>query len=367
MRSITYLLLSILFITSFFSKANDFEDEEGFVILDTAGVQADEESYLDGEWTEINSSDCEGGGQLLPTVNRESFVHFSKVQEAWHYEDMAYKRQFRPDHKQDIFEAELTKGTSITFFGDNQGIVFTKKCGSVVVAYQGTTNLRDIMTDLSFRGYYSQKTGLSGHSGFLKRYEQTKDQLFLILESIAHEQGKKLIDLDLLFTGHSLGGALAQIAAADATINHQLGSELITFAAPRALSVTSVEDALLTNRIINPVLIVSKYDYVHGILPEFLTGYRGLGTKITVGNVSDINQRYNPASAHKMGDYALNLPELESSIASSVYKGETVEGCLNLSRYMKEDSYLRLARTVVHRYGESPVLFVLSWVWPWRG
>jgi|GEM_PF-3173618 len=331
--------------------------------LSTVGVRAEESENLLGDeegWTVLTAEDFPGAGKLVRSADQSRLVPYSKLTEAWKYADMAYKRQHRPDHKLAIFEQELAAGTGITFFGHNH-IVFEKSDGRIVVSYQGTTNMNDVYTDVCFRGHYSSDTGLSGHSGFLHRYDESREQLHLILESLAKKQKKSLEHIEVLFTGHSLGGALAQIAAADLAINRKLSSELITFAAPRALSVTSVQQALDTNLIRNPIRIVSMLDYVPNILPEFLTGYRGLGTTIIIGHLSYMNNDTNPAKAHKMASYQANLPVLEAIITD---EGYSTPGNLNLALYEKNNP-LRDYRAYVHKHVETPFLWALNWLFGW--
>ena len=367
-----YILL--LFTCFYFSNSaldSKVSIEEGWVEVSdeilTAAVRVEEadasnQNILGDEddWTVLTTEDLPGAGQLLPSVDQSRFVPYSKIVEAWKYADMAYKRQYKPEHKFDIFEQELAAGTGITFFGHNH-IVFEKSNGRIVVSYQGTTSLSDVFTDACFRGHYSSATKLSGHSGFLHRYDESREQLHLILEGLAERQEKALVDLEVLFTGHSLGGALAQVSAADMAINRQLPSELITFAAPRALTVTSVQQVLDTNLICNPIRIVSMLDYVPNILPEFLTGYQGLGTKIVIGHISHMRNDTNPAAAHKMASYQANLPQLEASISDSVYDGHSTPGNLNPALY-KRANPMRGLRTLVHEQFEEPLLWVLNWL-----
>ena len=88
----------------------------------------------------------------------------------------------------------------------------------VVVAFRGTHDLQDVLTDLKV----AQEDWLGTtrvHAGFKDAYDQIAGNL---LSSLRPELG------EVVFTGHSLGGALASLAA---TARAPLG--LYTFGCPR--------------------------------------------------------------------------------------------------------------------------------------
>lgn len=79
---------------------------------------------------------------------------------------------------------------------------------------------KDMSRYLTAVPHYPKNYGLNldgkMHAGFLKKYRECQDSLYKHLESFFSNLDKsKLSDLELIFTGDSLGSALAQIAAAD--------------------------------------------------------------------------------------------------------------------------------------------------------
>lgn len=91
--------------------------------------------------------------------------------------------------------------------GDIRAIIRTLPGGWVVVAFRGTTkNGFDIVRDIRFFPWWNHRTGFCP-AGFLKGVMDVIDEIILTVGQAA-KQGK------LILIGHSLGGAMALIAAA---------------------------------------------------------------------------------------------------------------------------------------------------------
>ena len=114
------------------------------------------------------------------------------------------------------------------------------------VASRGTSSLEDAVHDMQiWRTKCKFLGGTSIHSGFLQQYVSIQCPL--------HEEIRKILDShkvkSVVFTGHSLGGALSTIASLDFKLkNPNKVVKCITFASPR---VGCKEFARLFNKTMN--------------------------------------------------------------------------------------------------------------------
>lgn len=92
----------------------------------------------------------------------------------------------------------------------------------LIIAFKGTTTAQEVGIDLTFT---REKTSVGRvHSGFWNYFH---DKHKPVVDELLRQRG----DGPVLFTGHSLGGALATLAASLYAPNRRVGC--ITFGAPR--------------------------------------------------------------------------------------------------------------------------------------
>lgn len=115
------------------------------------------------------------------------------------------------------------------------GYVFIKD-NEVTIAYHGTRDLNDIKEDL--RASLTKLSFLPGdnyvHSGFYSLFKRSWPSIHKVLQGYANDQGLAIKDLKINVTGHSMGGALASIAAL--CLNKTESAEdvhVATFGSPR--------------------------------------------------------------------------------------------------------------------------------------
>lgn len=143
-------------------------------------------------------------------------------------------------------------------FEASQGYV-ARGVATIILAYSGTNQLSDWLTNLHLSS--SETSWGSAHTGFWEAYQAEEGSAEAALE-MAKSQG-----LPLWITGHSLGGALAHVAA------HQLSNRgapvgIATFGQPRTVNV--VPESQLQNHLeLGYHRVVNENDVVPRVPPNF--------------------------------------------------------------------------------------------------
>jgi predicted lipase len=202
---------------------------------------------------------------------------------------------FEDDEKRKILEGMLTYGRvkllETISIGDTEAMV-AETDKFVVVAFRGTTSRNDLKTDIQAR-LSTARVAVTGrsvrvHAGFYAAFRKIEVKL---RELLTAQQETKAIYL----TGHSLGGALALVAAAAFGGNDKLGDRIAavyTFGAPR------VGGADFPNMVKAPhYRVVNSGDVVPLVPPNWLTGYVHTGTPILLKENSDRPINRNPWSS----------------------------------------------------------------------
>ncbi len=76
----------------------------------------------------------------------------------------------------------------------------------IYVAYRGTSSVKDVLRDMNF--FVKKWNGVKLHRGFFDAYSMVKDSV--IFDELEKALETNLVE-KIIFTGHSLGGALAII------------------------------------------------------------------------------------------------------------------------------------------------------------
>lgn len=143
---------------------------------------------------------------------------------SYHFACLAKEAYLDPD------VADFTKyGYEFTEFCDVDGAQAYVLCdedeGRIVVVFRGTqaTEWNDIKADI----YATHTNGF--HSGFLKEYLKLHKE---VIRAVARFQVKMAPDWPVVLCGHSLGGAMAQVAS----YYVPWVDEIYTYGSPRAIS-----------------------------------------------------------------------------------------------------------------------------------
>ena len=114
------------------------------------------------------------------------------------------------------------------------------------IAFHGTESYQDALTDIDARKASGRPINIEGtvHKGMLDRYLESQQELKAIMNKVIKNKGIKLgkDDVEMLVTGHSLGGAEAIAAATDLQGEYpEIIVNTTTFNAPRFFSHNAAE------------------------------------------------------------------------------------------------------------------------------
>jgi len=125
--------------------------------------------------------------------------------------------------------------------------------GVTIISIRGTDNGKNVLTDLDARPFQDGKLGIQIHKGFRDASEKLRDD---ILENVALEE-------TIILTGHSLGGAIAQILGLWFE-DDGYEVQIYTFGSPSVMMEQMWEDGHFRVYLENdPVPFLPPFPYVH--------------------------------------------------------------------------------------------------------
>jgi triacylglycerol lipase len=153
----------------------------------------------------------------------------------------------------------------VQVFNKDQAFLAVREGHFAVLAFRGTEGKELLDTDLNLR--LVPLPGISGvmvHCGFLEVFSRRKTEI----EAAVNESVPST--LGLYITGHSLGGALAQIAAA--ALNRDNLAACYTFGSPRVGTAGFDEQVKCPH-----YRVINNWDLVPGLPLALFRGYRHNG------------------------------------------------------------------------------------------
>jgi triacylglycerol lipase len=152
-------------------------------------------------------------------------------------------------------------------FGQMEVIGYVmSSAANVVLAFRGTDSTPDFISDISYAEVDFPFVPASGqvHEGFLGVYQSCRAQILPALQALPAQ-------LPLFITGHSLGGAMATLAAFDIAVNTPFTAPVVyTFASPR-VGDPAFADAYNARVAANPAnswRVANSFDVVPLLPPE---------------------------------------------------------------------------------------------------
>ena len=187
------------------------------------------------------------------------------------------RRAYRPASGDMVLENPAT----------DTGVLIADVGEAIVLAFRGTRNLRDWITDAQFF-----KVGLDGkfaphvagekvHSGFFRAID---DVLPRIIGNLLEPGADKATCKPLIITGHSLGGALASLAAFFLSRQGFNVRAVYTFASPRVGNAAwrTAYAALCGDKSFRIACAGDLVPLIPGIFTPVHDGYRHVGTEVLV-------------------------------------------------------------------------------------
>ncbi|TYI64264.1 hypothetical protein E1A91_D09G076100v1 [Gossypium mustelinum] len=142
-----------------------------------------------------------------------------------------------------------------------QGFVgVAKDLNAIVIAFRGTQDNSDL--DLKYPGMPNAMV----HHGFYTAYHNTTIRPGILY---AVKKAKEFYgDLDIMVTGHSMGGAMSSFCALDLTVNHEAKNvQVITFGQPR---IGNAAFASYYGKLVpNTVRVTNEHDIVPHLPPYY--------------------------------------------------------------------------------------------------
>ena len=155
--------------------------------------------------------------------------------------------------------------------------------GVTILIFRGTDNTKNVLTDIDLRPWQDDELDMKLHRGF-------RDAAALLLVDI---KKKYKLEKTIYLTGHSLGGAIAQIAGLWLTLDGY-EVQVYTFGSPKVTPTFFGNDPPHYRVIIDsdPVPFVPPYPYVHsGIMINAETLEWAEGGEAHRDSITEINDQ----------------------------------------------------------------------------
>ncbi|MCE2991714.1 MAG: lipase family protein [Candidatus Jidaibacter sp.] len=176
----------------------------------------------------------------------------------------------------------------------------------VIISFRGTQNASNVASDLKTGLVTSSFMQGRVHNGFYDVFQSLWPGIRKEIDEYTHKQGKRSEDLQFKFTGHSLGGAVAKIAAWFVHKEWEVKADniqVVTFADPRAFDAKQAEQY---NKELGAktLMITQDSDIIPKVTPGSM-GYKHVGAKLEVQKVG---------AMHKLESYAKGIDQLSEKI-----------------------------------------------------
>jgi len=336
-------LMTALAITFMPRRPDDSEPLVKVLLQETAWTEANVATQLGVRRIALNAMPHEAGAEDEPVFCWET------VMKAFHWAFLSYRYE---EHKGDDAAVAHTDEPD-ALVGPNMpeeprleaglqlyGLTFVKVLretkhdtkllaatgpSAVLLAFRGTASTPGWLADVQAwqARHPRQPVGTSWpsliHSGFLKVWMEgnLRAEVLALVKDAVTASHVPAADMRILITGHSLGGALATLAAYDLTVELQelgLQVQCITFGAPRVGNSIFVAD--YNRHVPNTWHVINDQDTV-SVAGKFVRMYRRTGHRVIVNERGDLIVRPLPLEHRLLPIRAFGLGRVKDHWLSS--------------------------------------------------
>ncbi|MFD0717239.1 lipase family protein [Paenibacillus sp. GCM10027626] len=186
---------------------------------------------------------------------------------------------------------------------------------AIILAFRGTSTAVEWISDFIAQQipFKPVDNGSMTHRGFTDIYMTARDRLFMLLERVPQHK-------PLFVTGHSLGAALAALAAYDISFNRPHNEIVVyTFASPRVGDPTFARS--FSNQISTSVRIANQNDLVTHLPPLIYQPPKSskIYHYMHVKNEAELNFKAGSVSGnHALSSYFVELAKLDPPFAEEI-------------------------------------------------
>lgn len=260
------------------NKTNDsnYNNEEDYILVDSdVYIDPSEHQQQENALQDISNHAKQ---HFNPTVNIQD-IGFKKdgIDNAWSSATLSYdpkQNSTNKDTESARYHLLKSQGYKVHYIENTKTdtvctVFIHPELNDIHIAFRGTKTKTNVKTDLKFIPTSYEDKG-NVHRGFNQAYNSIKGPLAELLNKNLKKHTSDSMKFHI--SGHSLGGALANLCAVDLQKNHHLNvEEVITFGAPRVFDKKAAiyyQDSGLGDKTLR---IIQQRDPV----PKILTGKIG--------------------------------------------------------------------------------------------
>ena len=193
-----------------------------------------------------------------------------------------------------IYHARLCRST---YLNKDINHIIIKNNKTIDISFSGTKNMNDIILNFNVIPKSFLKKEMKVHKGFLYKYLLIRD----LIVNKTHEILMNNNIEDIYISGHSSGGAIANIASLDLYYLYpNIRINTITFGSPKLENKAFIEE--YNKNIINSIIIVNKNDIIQYLPLPII--YHHIHKQFIL---NDNNKKKDILNNHNINSYIRNL------------------------------------------------------------